>query len=141
MRARGLAAGALLLLALVLAGASAAPALTVLEQIQAGQTKVWEFDTGMYGGHFEITVMWNRVDTFMSAALVCASSPWAASYPQTERVLRMDVGVFRDQTCLLGLTSENTAAFALNLQYKSSVYLQEEDLANGRPVTVPEVLR
>lgn len=116
----------------------ASPALgqTFLQQVFPDSDRMFTFDaTG--DAQVALTVMWNRQAATLLAVLVCSSGgevfDWAASAPLQDRTLRMDIGVVTDLDCVVGISTDKVAAFAINLQS-----FEESDLTkeSARPVVL-----
>lgn len=106
----------LLILALC---ASPVAAQTFLMQIFSSSDRQFVVDV-TDDAQVALTVMWNRQTAILIAVMVCASGEdifeWAGSVPLQDRTLRMDVGVFSGLTCMISISTDRTAAFAVNFQ-------------------------
>lgn len=118
----------------------ASPALgqTFLQQVFPDSTRMFSFEvTG--DAQVALTVMWNRQVATLLAVLVCSEGgevfDWGASSPLQDRTLRMDVGVPTGLDCVVGISTDRVAAFAINLQS-----FEESDLTkeSARPIVLRE---
>ncbi|HEX9670552.1 MAG TPA: hypothetical protein VGC93_13855 [Thermoanaerobaculia bacterium] len=126
----------ILTLSVLLLCAGPAAGQTFLQQVFAASDRDFFLDV-TEDAQVAFTVMWNRQTATLIAVMVCEAGgdafEYAASAPDQERTLRMDVGVFAGLFCLISVSTDLTAAFAINFQSFAEGNLEK---AGGSPVLI-----